>query len=116
MDGPYRRLRPLPWRCLRVGARDAGSFRTRRTRRACRAGTYRRLAAVLVSIGCSVAFNDAPRALIARTMSCRSPMAALHSKERARTVSSISVATIEAGAPETEHATSRSKMIFKVYG
>jgi hypothetical protein len=26
-------------------------------------------AAVLVSIGCSVAFNDAPRALMARTMS-----------------------------------------------
>jgi hypothetical protein len=31
-------------------------------------------AAVLVSIGCSVAFNEAPRARTARTMSCRSPM------------------------------------------
>jgi len=31
-------------------------------------------AAVAVSIGCSVAFNDAPRAFTVRTMSCRSAM------------------------------------------
>src|SRR5258708_421195 len=31
-------------------------------------------AAVLVSIGCSVALRDAPRAFTVRTMSCKSPM------------------------------------------
>jgi hypothetical protein len=31
-------------------------------------------AAVLVSIGCTVAFMDAPRDVAARTMSCKSPM------------------------------------------
>jgi hypothetical protein len=39
--GPCRRPRPWPWRCLRVGARDAGSFRIRRRPQAYRGSTCR---------------------------------------------------------------------------
>jgi hypothetical protein len=65
--GPCRRPRPWPWRCP-----QAGRSRRRLVSNSAKTPSISRKhlpAAVLVSIGCSVAFNDAPRALMARTMS-----------------------------------------------
>jgi hypothetical protein len=63
--GPYRPQRPWFWRYLQVDARGAGSFRIRRTRRACRGSTCRRRA------GVDRLLSEALRAFTARTMSCR---------------------------------------------
>jgi hypothetical protein len=57
---PWSRPRPLPWRCPQAVARGAGWSRTRRTHRASRGSTCRPRRRC--QMGCSVAFNGAPRA------------------------------------------------------
>jgi hypothetical protein len=81
---PCRRQRPSPWRSPQAGARGA----------------------VPVSIGCSVAFKEAPRARTVLTRSCRSPI------ERAALSPDTKSTAAPAPAPEKVfggHSTAASK-------